>query len=197
MSGVVTAPDAMHEIDARGVEILLVFVDPESTAGASLHACFAEPYRAIDPRERDALVRSAPRPEEITAAGGDAWSSLAVATLGNGAGPPARRVHPRVRRLLARLRTAESTEEQTLTELAALVGLSPGRLMHVFTESLGIPLRPYLAWLRLQRAAAGVVAGNPLAEVAAAAGFSDAAHMTRTFRRMLGTPPSALRRITK
>ena len=65
--------------------------------------------------------------------------------------------------------------------------------MHAFTDSVGIPLRPYLQWLKLQRAAAAIAAGKPLAEAAHAAGFSDAAHMTRTFRKTLGTTPSALR----
>jgi len=53
-------------------------------------------------------------------------------------------------------------------------------------------LRPYLAWLRLQRAAGDIVRGEPLSSAAAAAGFSDAAHMSRTFRRMLGMPPTTL-----
>jgi AraC-like DNA-binding protein len=65
-------------------------------------------------------------------------------------------------------------------------------LMHAFTESVGLPLRPYLRWLRVQRAAAAIAAGQPLAQAAASAGFSDAAHMSRTFRDMFGLPPSAL-----
>jgi AraC-like DNA-binding protein len=65
--------------------------------------------------------------------------------------------------------------------------------MHVFTDSMGIPLRPYLAWLRLQRAATAIVGGNSLGEAAHAAGFADAAHMSRTFKRMLGVAPSFLR----
>jgi transcriptional regulator GlxA family with amidase domain len=67
--------------------------------------------------------------------------------------------------------------------------------MHVFTSSIGIPLRPYLAWLRVQRAAVDIVSGSPLSDAAQAAGFSDAAHMSRTFRRMLGIPPSLLRKM--
>ncbi len=65
--------------------------------------------------------------------------------------------------------------------------------MHAFTSSIGIPLRPYLGWLRLQRAAGAIVSNQPLADAAQAAGFADAAHMTRTFQRMFGIPPSALR----
>ena len=200
LPGIVSAADVMHEIDACGVDTLLVFLDPESGAGASLSADVDGPYRGIDARERDLLVRSAPSPNAIMGPDGDTWSTLAVATLSKGSRPPPRRVHPRVRRLLSLLHTGtcgEAKHKNNLEELAALVHLSPGRLMHAFSESIGIPLRPYLAWLRLQRACAGVAGGEPLARVAADTGFSDAAHMSRTFRTMLGAPPSALRSATR
>jgi AraC-like DNA-binding protein len=66
--------------------------------------------------------------------------------------------------------------------------------MHAFTATVGIPLRPYLRWLKLERAGVAIAAGAPLGEAAHAAGFADAAHMTRTFRRMFGVTPSELRR---
>src|SRR5690349_17493994 len=55
-AGVVTAPDVPHAIDARGVEVLLVFLDPESDAGAALRATIRGPVRTIDPEERAPLV---------------------------------------------------------------------------------------------------------------------------------------------
>lgn len=64
--------------------------------------------------------------------------------------------------------------------------------MHVFTASVGAPLKPYLLRLRLQRAAGELVRGASATQAAHAAGFADTAHMTRTFRRMLGTTPSEL-----
>ncbi len=84
--------------------------------------------------------------------------------------------------------------DKSLNALASAVGLSPGRLMHAFTTSIGVPIRPYLAWLKLQRAAAAITTGTPLSQAAHAAGFADAAHMSRTFRRMFGISPSLLRR---
>jgi AraC-like DNA-binding protein len=67
--------------------------------------------------------------------------------------------------------------------------------MHVFTESVGIPLRRYLLRLRVQRAAGALAAGHTVTEAAHAAGFADAPHLTRTFRRILGaTPRDLLRR---
>ncbi|WP_306818562.1 AraC family transcriptional regulator [Archangium lipolyticum] len=192
MPGVLTAPDVPHAIDAAGREVLLVFLDPESEAGAALGASVEGPFRALSAVERDTLARDAD-PMRLMQAGGAEWTHLAIEVLGAGEAPARRAVHPRVRKLLRLLRQLPPEGDTSLPALASQVGLSPGRLMHAFTESIGLPLRPYLAWLRLQRAAAAIVSGMSLGEAAHAAGFSDAAHMTRTFRRMLGLPPSMLR----
>lgn len=191
-AGLVTAPDELHAIDATGSEILIVFVDPESEVGQSMRAAIAGPVRPLGAKERDALVEGV-TPMEIMGPGGAAWTSRVVAALGGEHVQSRRAVHPRVRKLLHLLQAMPPSGDASLEVLAREVRLSPGRLMHVFTESIGVPLRPYVAWLRLQRAAAAVVAGSPLGEAAHAAGFADAAHMSRTFRRMFGVAPSALR----
>ena len=193
-AGVLTAPDAVHAIDARGLDVMLVFLDPESHVGAALAALSTGPVRTLSDAERTALLRNAEPRALVLGADGEIWTRRAVETLGGNALEPKKAVHPRVRKLLKLLRAASAPKNQrnSLAELAREVGLSQGRLMHVFTASIGIPLRPYLAWLKLQRAAGAVVTGTPLAGAAQAAGFSDAAHMTRTFRRMFGVAPSAL-----
>src|SRR5712692_2958578 len=58
-AGVLTAPDVVHEIDASGIEILLVFLDPESDAGATLSALLDGPIRLISDAERAVLIRDA------------------------------------------------------------------------------------------------------------------------------------------
>jgi AraC-like DNA-binding protein len=80
----------------------------------------------------------------------------------------------------------------SLRTLAGISGLSQSRFMHVFTESMGVPLRPYVLWLRLQRACCDLMGGASVTTAAHNAGFSDAAHLTRTFRRMLGMTPTDL-----
>lgn len=189
--GVVTAPDVRHAIDADGRDILLVFIDPESDAGSALAAALDGPVRALDAAARAALyTRDA---MALMQGDGDRWVRTAVAALGVATPAPRPPLHPRVRRVLRHLRTLPSEADTSLAALADVAQLSPGRLMHAFTASVGIPLRPYLAWLRLQRAAAEITRGTPLSMAAAASGFSDAAHMSRTFRRMLGMAPSMLR----
>jgi AraC-like DNA-binding protein len=189
-AGVITAPDAPHAIDAAGREVLLVFLDPESQAGLSLRAILDGPLRLL-PRPLANVLAREPDPLALMRAEGSEWTRQLVALLGGGDAPvPA--VHPRVRRVLRALRDSPG-DDVSLPSLARAAGLSEGRFMHAFTTSIGIPLRPYLLWLKLQRAAAAVAAGTPLSDAAAVAGFADAAHMSRTFRRMLGLPPSALR----
>jgi AraC-like DNA-binding protein len=192
-AGVLTAPDILHAVDASGIEMVLIFMDPESDAGATFRHAFQGPMRLIDSSERAALMNGAD-PSVFVRDGADKWSQSAARILGLPPPNGSRPVHPRVRKLLSLLRNGQFEGEASLDVLAEAVGLSPSRLMHVFTESIGIPLRPYLSWLRLQRAAAAIVSGRAsLTEAAHEAGFADAAHMSRSFKRALGVAPSVLR----
>ena len=192
VAGVLTAPNAPHAIDSDGVEVMLLFFDPHSEAGATLHAALASAVRCLSEEERTEIVR---QPVPATTSGAEEWVRAAARTLHLPVPPVRRAIHPTVRRLLALLRAGGVDEEASLETLAQVVGLSPSRLMHVFTTSMGIPLRPYLAWLRVQRAAVAIVNGETLTDAAQVASFSDAPHMSRTFRRMLGARPSQLRRL--
>ena len=192
-AGVLTAPDILHAVDADGVEVILIFMDPESDAGAMFRHAVQGPMRLINSPERTELMHGAD-PSVFVRDGADEWSQSAARILGITPSNSRRLIHPRVRKLLSLLRDGQFEGEASLDVLAEAVGLSPSRLMHVFTESIGIPLRPYLSWLRLQRAAAAIVSGRAsLTEAAYEAGFSDAAHMSRSFKRALGVAPSALR----
>lgn len=192
-AGVLTAPDVPHAIAAGGRDLLLVFLDPESEVGASLRAAMTSELLFLSSAQRDRLLDGATPIAIMATSFGVEWTRRVLETLGGAAPAARRRVHPRVRKALAHMRGTLAGGDASLEALAEAVQLSPGRLMHAFTESIGIPLRPYVSWLKVQRAAAAIVAGVPLAQAAHAAGFSDAAHMSRTFRRMFGVPPSELR----
>ena len=189
-AGVITGPDVEHAVDATGARVVMLFLDPESVPGASLGARLEGGAGLIDEPTRDALL--AGLSAEPTSPELEAWAKRAVDAL-TGETWTRPRTDPRVRRLLDELRELEPAET-SLHALAERVGLSPSRLMHVFTESVGLPLRPYLRWLRVQRAAGAIVAGASLSRAAAEAGFSDAAHLSRTFKGMFGLPPSELQR---
>lgn len=189
-----TGPDAPHAVDARGTRTLVVFVEPESEAGERLLVTRGPGAVELIRGSRADRLRQLLRPEGPAL--GDAESAVARAlSLGSDPVAPPRGRHPGVRRVLRYLREAPPDADSSLAALAAVAGLSTGRFMHAFTAAVGIPLRPYLRWLKLERAAAALAAGASLGEAAYGAGFADAAHMTRTFRRLFGvTPSEALRR---
>jgi AraC-like DNA-binding protein len=81
----------------------------------------------------------------------------------------------------------------SLADAVAVSQLSAGRLRHLFVEQTGLPFKTYVLWLRLQRAVERLAANASLTEAAHDAGFSDSAHFSRTFRRMFGVTPAALR----
>ena len=85
----------------------------------------------------------------------------------------------------------------SLATAAAAVSLSPSRLAHLFTPAVGMPPRRYLLWLRLRDAVQELAGGASITHAAHAAGFADAPHLTRTFRRMLGFTPSAALHVSK
>lgn len=71
-------------------------------------------------------------------------------------------------------------------KLSENVFLSSGRFGHLFKDVVGVPLRRYLLWRRLLAALEHIAAGNTFTFAAHAAGFTDSAHLSRTFRQMFG-----------
>lgn len=77
-----------------------------------------------------------------------------------------------------------------INDFASRLGLSETRLMHLFKQETGIPMRRYVLWCRLSRSAYSLKGGKTLTDAAYEGGFSDQAHMSRTFKEMLGVSPS-------
>lgn len=78
-----------------------------------------------------------------------------------------------------------------LTDLASATGLTKYQIVHGFQRLIGLAPHTYQIQRRISLATKLIQTGRPLAESASEAGFSDQAHMTRTFRTVLGVAPSA------
>lgn len=85
----------------------------------------------------------------------------------------------------------------TLADLAALSGLSKFKLLRCFERAFGVPPFAWLTIQRLERARRHIRDGLGLAGAAAAAGFADQSHMSRTFTRHFGFTPGAWRRAVR
>jgi AraC-like DNA-binding protein len=84
---------------------------------------------------------------------------------------------------------ARGGEAITASAAAHAIGLSVSRYLHRLRAYTGLPFRPYVRWLRILLAIEAVLAGTNLTGAAHAAGFADAAHFSRTFRRHFGAAP--------
>lgn len=82
-----------------------------------------------------------------------------------------------------------------LDELAQLTGLSQSYFCSAFRESTGMPPQQWQMKARVERAKNMLKdAQTPLAAVALGVGFADQAHLTRVFRKIVGTTPGAWRK---
>lgn len=85
-------------------------------------------------------------------------------------------------------------ESLSLEELAQTVSLSTWHFLRRFRDKFGVAPHAYVIDRRVARAKLLLHQGAiPIKEVAQRCGFSDQAHMTRTFRSRLGVTPSSLR----
>lgn len=80
----------------------------------------------------------------------------------------------------------------TVESAARLIGLSPTRFQHVFTETVGMPFRRYRQWRRMGQVIRALADGENLTQAAYAAGFANSAHLSTAFRAMFGLRPSQL-----
>ena len=80
-------------------------------------------------------------------------------------------------------------ESVSLHTLAQHVSFSPYYLLRAFRAEVGMPPYAYLESVRIRHTQRLIKAGIPLADVAAAVGFSSQSHMTRQFKQIIGVTP--------
>ena len=93
------------------------------------------------------------------------------------------------------LLSARFTEHLTLEEVGRAVNVSPFHLARSFRRQTGYTLHEYRTHLRLRAALERLGAGDEdLAVIARAVGFSSHSHLTASFHRAFGVPPSCVRK---
>ncbi|MBF6328091.1 helix-turn-helix domain-containing protein [Nocardia transvalensis] len=171
----VIPPNVPHAVVRGAHEGVLAHFEPESLVGAELG-------EMVDP------------PGTVSG-----WARAGAALGGHGVAGLLRRVndsracparHPAVVEVLNLLPGRLDEGRVRLRDLAREVNLSESRLGHLFTDEVGIPLRPYVRWLRMQRAIERLASGGSLTDAAHDAGFADSAHLSRACRGMFGRAPS-------
>ncbi|MDH4439362.1 MAG: AraC family transcriptional regulator [Rhizobium sp.] len=104
---------------------------------------------------------------------------------------------PIVRRRLIDHIDAALDRTITLRELAELAGLSEYHLQRMFSLSCGVSPHGFILNRRIARARQMLAGAEPIAQIAAACGFSNQSHLTRLFKAATGTTPAAYRHALK
>lgn len=185
-----------HKVRADAGRLGLLFLDPDGDQGRALGRLLEPSGLASASGAAVEALRSAIETvdlQELEAAGVREIAGRIVSlwlpnqTAGSERVDASQGVDPRVAaaRLLAREKL--SAGRIRVAALAQSAGLSPSRFAAIFRRHTGVPLRAFVLWARVQRAVEVVAAGHSFTDAALMAGFADAAHLSRTFRRMFGT----------
>jgi AraC-like DNA-binding protein len=143
-----------------------------------LHACLTEPGETLQAQSRFALIRE----RLVRHLRSDSRSNGCTDTDAPGS--------PRLATQLRELLDAHVVAGVALAEAARELGAHPVHLVRAFTAAYGVPPHAYLTGRRIDLARRLLLSGQTAARTAVLAGFYDQAHLTRHFRRYLGTTPS-------
>lgn len=192
--GAVIAPDVPHVFHAPGSVVANILFEPESTVGRGVLAKYGATGLQLVPGP-EAKTLAQPIAEAYFEGADDATLILlarqAVATF-SGVDVLPKMADPRILRAITEIRQ-HLDEPIKLPALARRIGLSPGRLRHLFVAETGVSFRRYLLWERLNKALSLGFGGASWTEAAYAANFADSAHLSRTCQRMFGLAPTRAR----
>jgi len=185
------APNHKHECDAIGKKVLLIDIDPESKLGEFLKGYYLQKTPLMDfPVEQLQNINEQEINQLITTQNWDLLHQKILSAFQFDATQQFPSIRDeRIDRLVAYI-NEHVDASLTTQKLTQVVHLSESRMLHLFKQEMGLPIRNYILWLRIRKACRYVLKGRSLTEAAHYAGFSDQAHLTRTFVKTMGLPPS-------
>lgn len=192
-AGVVVMPDVGHALDGCGATLASLFVEPNSRLGAALRTRFAAADCTVLAADEAEGAAAMLRPHFRQGANDERLVGHGKAAICRLAGDPALApaTDPRISAAIAWMR-ARLASPLRLDDVAMAVHLSPGRFRHLFAAQTGTSFRAWLLWARAEHAVGIAARGGSWTQAAQAAGFADAAHFTRTCRRIFGIAPTML-----
>lgn len=184
-------PNVKHRLHAPDCQMAILQVDPDARDYRSLLQLTTDKIRPLEVEKYKPLFSvysQLLKPSVNCAMGRHAFQKTLEITLSDS--PQLENpLDSRIQTVLTQLKS-DLPEDLSVDQLAKSVDLSSHRFMHLFKEQMGLPVRRYILWLRTNRAVRLLKEGLSLTDAAHSAGFADSAHMSRTFKEMIGIHPS-------
>lgn len=183
---VLIPPRTVHHLLSQG-RMVSCYLDPTSLRAESARRRFTarRGELAYHHRDGDLLVTQS---WSLFAAGRDEdaahWLDLAAPWSHRG-------IDPRIAEAALRIR-ADPAVTIPSGELAAAVGLSESRFLHLFRHETGTSLRRYRLWIRLMSACTTLAAGRDVTAAAMEAGFASPSHLADRIRSTFGLSATQL-----
>lgn len=196
-SGLLVPPNVNYKNETVDAYLLILQIDPDSVYFNSLQTVFERGITTFDPKKIPDLgekIKNIIR-ENSSCAEVFLLKESIIETIRK-ENQIAKAYKPLDNRVLLAIdylkKIPDLTENTSLPYLAKLVGLSPDRFRHLFTENMGVSIRRYILYLRIRKTAYFLNQGMNLTRAAHNSGFADHAHLSRTFREMYGNNPSSM-----
>jgi AraC-like DNA-binding protein len=182
-----------HSLDLCGAPVAVIYNDPDDPYYSRLSTHRGGELSSLDSQAEGALIVAVRSLYAAHQAGQalrfDEFEGAAEQALG--IEPRPRRIDARVQQVLSMIK-ADIDRNHPTGELAGRVGLSPGRLQHLFVQEIGVPLRTFRIWIRFRQAVARVAGGEPITSAALATGFSSSSHFSHAFKATFGVAAASL-----
>jgi len=185
--------DTPHTLVSTEGKHLTVLVDPLSIMGRKLQFLFADQERFVSLSKAIMdSVYSAFEPELFVSNSRQLLSTIFARLNQMTTDLPECAIDNRIREAITYCRN-QGGKELGMSDLAGRIFLSESRARHLFKSETGVTFKRYLKWLKTLEAVKYTCSSeNNLTEAAHYAGFSDSAHLSRSFKEIFGLRPSSV-----
>ncbi|SEH89908.1 AraC-type DNA-binding protein [Mycolicibacterium rutilum] len=178
---VLIPPRLTHHLACHGDGLVSCYLEPASSRAESCRAKVGAWHAGIGSGHVDEdRLQFTPDDDEAASH----WLDIAAPAAD-------RRIDPRIAVTVNRIRD-HPADAAPSRELAAAVGLSESRFLHLFRAEVGTSLRRYRLWARLLAAGTVIADGKTLTDAAMHAGFASPSHLSDRFRSTFGLSASQL-----
>lgn len=192
LPAVVVNREISHSLQAQGEWLASIYLEPESDDYERMvNYYWGEPGSGIKVPDVQSSIQKQFIELLRTGINPDIAQSLLRKVIEPTAVTDDHPLDPRIINVLKHLQDGPGLNVP-VAELAHYVSLSPVRLTHLFKQEIGIPIRRFVLWQKLRMAAGAACQGESLTNAAQEGGFTDSAHFTHSFQKLLGINPSFL-----